>query len=80
MIKSMNAEEEKQIEKLLSAKSNTAHQTAALTWLINYLEEGDILNLPPSKRSLDALKKFSSKTGPDRILKSKAKKSLKQYQ
>lgn len=44
----MNAEEENQIQKLLSDTSNPCNQKAALTWLINYLEEGDILNLPPS--------------------------------
>lgn len=76
----MNAEEEKQIEKLLSDKTNPCNHNAALTWLINYLEEGDILNLPPSKPTLDALKKFSTDRSADPLLKSKAKKTLKQYQ
>ncbi len=76
----MNAEEENQIEKLLSDKSNPCNQKAALTWLTNYLEEGDILNLPPSKRTLDALKAFSAKRDSDKLLKSNAKKALKQYQ
>ncbi len=76
----MNAEEEQQIEKLLSDKTNPCNHKAALTWLINYLEEGDILNLPPSKRTLDALKTFSSDRSADKLLKSKAKKALKAYQ
>ena len=76
----MNAEEEKQIEKLLSDKTNPCNHNAALTWLVNYLEEGDILNLPPSKRTLDALKQFSTSRSADPLLKTKAKKTLKQYQ
>jgi hypothetical protein len=76
----MNAEEEQQIEKLLSDKSNSCNQNAALSWLSNYLEEGDILNLPPSKRTLDALKQFSADANSDELLKSNAKKTLKQYQ
>lgn len=76
----MNAEEEKQIEKLLSPASNLCNQKAALTWLSNYLEEGDILNLPPSTQTLTALKKFSSGAKVDKLLKQTALKSLKQYQ
>jgi hypothetical protein len=75
----MNAEEENQIQKLLSDTSNPCNQKAALTWLINYLEEGDILNLPPSKRTLDALKTYSTDRGSDKLLKSNAKKTLKLY-
>ncbi|MDA9764823.1 MAG: hypothetical protein P8L44_19250 [Opitutales bacterium] len=76
----MNAEEEQQIEKLLSDKTSPCNHNAALTWLINYLEEGDILNLPPSKRTLDALKTFSADRSDDKLLKSKAKKAIKTYQ
>jgi hypothetical protein len=76
----VNAEEEKQIKLLLSEESSPAQQKAALTWLGNYLEEGDILNLPASKRTLDALKKYGLSSTADSGLKSKAKKMIKQYQ
>ena len=54
----MNAEEEKHIGLLLDKDSSVAQQKAALVWIRNYLEEGDILNLPPSRRSLEGLKQF----------------------
>ena len=76
----MNAEEEIQIAKLLDKDSTAAQQKAALTWIRNYLEEGDILNLPASRRSLEGLKQFSSSRSGDTSLKSRAKKLIKQYQ
>ena len=75
----MNAEEEKQIKILLGKDATFAHQKAALTWLGNYLEEGDILNLPASKRTLDSLDRFSRSATADRVLKSKAKKLTNQF-
>ena len=76
----MNTEEECQIKKLLSDRSNPCNQKAALSWLVNYLEEGDILNLPPSKRTLETLKTFSVNPLSDKVLMSTAKKTLKIYQ
>jgi hypothetical protein len=76
----MNAAEEKQISELLDKESSVAQQKAALTWIRNYLEEGDILNLPASRRSLEALKQFSGSRSGDASLMSRAKRLLKQYE
>lgn len=75
----MNAEEEARIRKLLDDKSSMAEQKAALTWFANYLEEGDILNLPPSRRTLDCLKKFTQSNAGDGTQKARAEKLLKNY-
>lgn len=75
----MNAEEEKQIEILLNPASAALEQKTALTWIRNYLEEGDILNLPVSKRSLQALTAFSRGKAGDTDLRSRARRVLKEY-
>ena len=76
----MNADEEKHIGLLLDNDSSVAQQKAALVWIRNYLEEGDILNLPPSRRSLEGLKQFSSSKTGNSSEKARANKLLKQYQ
>ena len=75
----MNAEEEKQIKILLSPEASSGQQKVALTWLGNYLEEGDILNLPASKRTLAALKTYALSSVADSGLRAKARKLVKQY-
>ncbi|MCB1121722.1 MAG: hypothetical protein KJT03_09250 [Verrucomicrobiae bacterium] len=75
----MNAEEDKQVEILLNPASSASQQKAALTWIRNYLEEGDILNLPPSRQSLNALQSYGSSGQGEAALKQKAKKLLKEY-
>ena len=75
----MNTEEERQIEKLLGPSSNLCSHNAAIEWISNYLEEGDILNLPASKESLAALISYSKSKNADPLLKRKCLKLLKQY-
>ena len=75
----MNAEEEQQIKILLSGESSPAQQKAALTWLGNYLEEGDILNLPASKRTLDSLGKYRQSPTGVSGLKARAGQLVKHY-
>ncbi len=75
----MNAEEENQIEKLIGPSSNLCNHNAAIEWISNYLEEGDILNLPASTSSLDALAAYSKSKNADPVLKKKCEKLIKQY-
>ncbi len=75
----MNAEENEMIKQLLATGASVAEQQAALAWLADYCEEGDILNLPPSTATLAALEKYSKKTKADAALKRRAAKLVKQY-
>jgi len=75
----MSAEEKDGIDRLLDADATTAKQRAALKWFAEYLEEGYILNLPPSKAIFQALETFSKRTKVDATLKTRAKNLIKKY-
>ena len=45
----MSTEEQDAINRLLDSSASAAKQRTALKWFAEYLEEGYILNLPPTK-------------------------------
>lgn len=75
----MSAEENEAIDRLLDADATTAKQKAALKWFAEYLEEGYILNLPPSKAIVQALETFSKRAKVEAALKTRAKNLIKKY-
>ncbi|NQY32640.1 MAG: hypothetical protein HRT56_05660 [Coraliomargarita sp.] len=75
----MSAEENEAIDRLLDADATTAKQKAALKWFAEYLEEGYILNLPPSKAIVQALETFSKRATVEAALKTRAKNLIKKY-
>lgn len=75
----MSAEETEAIARLLDTAATTAKQKAALKWFAEYLEEGYILNLPPSKAIVQALETFSKRAKVESALKTRAKNLIKKY-
>lgn len=75
----MSADEQDAIDRLLAADATAAKQRAVLKWFAEYLEEGYILNLPPSKAIVRALDTFSKKAKVDAALKTRAKNLIKKY-
>lgn len=75
----MSPEEQEQIDKLLANDASSSKQKAALKWFAEYLEEGHILNLPPSKAMIQALKTFSARSTVEATLKTRAKNLIRKY-
>lgn len=75
----MNLEEDQQIEQLLNPDSKQKQQSASIKWFSQFFEEDYILDLPRSKASLDALKKFAGRPDTPSTLKKQAEKLCKKY-
>ncbi len=75
----MHAEENRQLAILLSAGSSTDEREGALRRIAEILEEDHILNLPPSGRALDGLKRFASRADADPKSKARARRLVKTY-
>ncbi len=75
----MPNEETITIQRLLDPQSSAAQQRAALRWLADYLEQGYILNLRPSRDLLRGLEDFAAQPQSDAALKKRAANLHKKY-
>lgn len=75
----MSAEENEAIEKLLDPAASTAQQRATLKWFAEYLEQGYILNLRPSRAIMNALEDFADLPKAAAALKTRAANLHKKY-
>ena len=75
----MSAEEQQVIDKLLNIESGVTQQRAALKWLSEYLEQGYILNLRPSRAIMNALEDFAEMPQIDATLSKRAVNLRKKY-
>lgn len=75
----MSAEENNAVDRLLNTEASLTQQKTALKWFSEYLEEGYILNLPPSRVIIQGLEIFSKRPKLDAALKTRAKNLIKKY-
>jgi len=75
----MNSEVNETIAQLLDKASTNAERTIALQQLGEVLEEDYILNLPPQRPILNALKIITARTTVEVAINLKAKRLLKEY-
>ncbi|HAV12343.1 MAG TPA: hypothetical protein DCX06_02440 [Opitutae bacterium] len=75
----MNGEVNERINDLLDKGASGAKRKAALKYLGEVLEEDYILNLPPQRPILKALDTVSRRANIEPVVKSKAKKLIKEY-
>ena len=75
----MCSEEQDVIDRLLDKDASPSAQRTALKWFAEYLEEGFILNLPPTKGIVQALETFSRRKQVDAALKTRARNLIKKY-
>ena len=75
----MSAEENEAIDKLLDPDASAAQQRATLRWFAEYLEQGYILNLRPSRAIMNALEDFADMPQVAAALKTRAKNLQTKY-
>ncbi len=75
----MSAEEKEAIDQLLDPDASAARQRATLKWFAEYLEQGYILNLRPSRAVMNALEDFADLPHVAAALKTRAKNLHTKY-